>query len=163
MNEGRIRTIVLGIFLHAGRLLVFRGDDPARDVVFYRPLGGGIEFGERSRDAFIREMREELGAEVADIRYLGLIENIFTHLGKHGHEIVLLYAAQFVDPSFYTRESWMADDNGVPIQVLWKPLADFESGDLLVPRELLHLLKDMAGHGRSPRDESLLTLNDRPA
>ena len=34
MNEGRIRTIVLGIFLHEDRLLVFRGDDPARDVVF---------------------------------------------------------------------------------------------------------------------------------
>ena len=64
MNEGRIRTIVLGIFLHEDRLLVFRGDDPARDVVFYRPLGGGVEFGERSADAFVREMREELGAEL---------------------------------------------------------------------------------------------------
>ncbi len=99
MNEGRIRTIVLGIFLHEGRLLVFRGDDPSRGVVFYRPLGGGIEFGERSTDAFTREMREELGAEVTDIRYLGMIENIFSHLGKQGHEIVLLYAARLADPS----------------------------------------------------------------
>ncbi len=140
MNEGRIRTIVLGIFLHEGRLLVFRGDDPSRDVVFYRPLGGGIEFGEQSTEAFIREMREELGAEVTDIRYLGMIENIFAHRGKQGHEIVLLYAARFVDPSFYTREAWTGDDNGLPIPVLWKPLADFENGDFLVPRELLAFL-----------------------
>jgi len=137
MNEGRIRTIVLGIFLHEGRLLVFRGDDPSRDVVFYRPLGGGIEFGERSIDAFIREMREELDAEVTDIRYLGMLENIFSHLGKRGHEIVLLYAARFADAALYTRREWAGDDNGIAIQVLWKPLVDFGNGDLLVPRELL--------------------------
>jgi ADP-ribose pyrophosphatase YjhB (NUDIX family) len=145
MNEGSIRTIVLGIFLHEGRLLVFRGEDPARDEIFYRPLGGGIEFGERSRDAFVREMREELGAEVADLRYLGLIENIFTHQGRRGHEIALLYAARFAEPSLYEQGAFaLAQDNGVPIEVLWKPLADFEHGDLLVPRELLRLLKDSA-------------------
>lgn len=141
MNEHRIRTIVLGIFLHDGRLLVFRGEDPVRDVVFYRPLGGGIEFGERSCDAFVREMREELGAEVTDIRYLGMIENIFTHRGKRGHEIVLLYAARFADPTFYERRSWTGDEDGLAIEVLWKPLADFRNGDLLVPRELLALLE----------------------
>jgi ADP-ribose pyrophosphatase YjhB (NUDIX family) len=142
MNEGKIRTIVLGIFLHEGRLLVFRGEDPARDIVFYRPLGGGIEFGERSDEAFVREMREELGAEVTDIRYLGLIENIFAHRGKRGHEIVLLYAARFADPAFYVRQAWTGDDNGLPLEVCWKPLADFTNGDLLVPRELLGLLND---------------------
>ena len=112
MNEGRIRTIVLGIFLHEDRLLVFRGDDPSRDVVFYRPLGGGIEFGERSADAFVREMREELGAELTAIRYLGMLENIFTHVGKRGHEIVLLYAARFIDPSFYAARRGPATTTG---------------------------------------------------
>ena len=131
---------MLGIFLHEDRLLVFRGDDPVRDVVFYRPLGGGIEFGERSADAFVREMREELGAELTAVRYLGMIENIFTHAGKRGHEYVLLYAARFTDPTFYTRQAWIGDEDGQPIRVLWKPLADFRNGDLLVPRELLAFL-----------------------
>ena len=140
MNEGRIRTIALGIFLHEGRLLVFRGDDPARDVVFYRPLGGGIEFGEYGHQALVREMREELGAEVTDIRYLGMIENIFDHRGKRGHEIVLLYAARFADPALYTRQEWTGDEDGVAIPVMWKPLADFENDDFLVPRELLAFL-----------------------
>lgn len=141
MNEDKIRAIVLGIFVHEGRLLVFRGDDPARDVVFYRPLGGGIEFGEPSRAAFVREMREELGAEMADIRYLGMLESIFDHRGKRGHEIVLLYAARFTDPALYARDSWTGDDNGAAIAVLWKPLADFRDGDLLVPRGLLAFLE----------------------
>ena len=150
MNEGRIRTIVLGIFLHEGRLLVFRGDDPTRDVVFFRPLGGGIEFGERSIDAFTREMREELGAEVTGVHYLGMIENIFNHRGKQGHEIVLLYAARFADPALYTRQEWTGDEDGVAIPVMWKPLADFENGDFLVPRELLAFLKDLTGPGWAP-------------
>jgi ADP-ribose pyrophosphatase YjhB (NUDIX family) len=141
MNADRIRTIVLGIFRHEDRLLVFRGDDPSRNVVFYRPLGGGVEFGERSCDAFVREMREELGAEVTDVHFLGTLENIFTHRGKRGHEIVLLYAARFADPTLYTRQSWTGDDNGIAIPVLWKPLADFRNGDLLVPRELLAFLE----------------------
>ena len=144
MNEGKIRTIVLGIFLHEGRLLVFRGDDPSRDVVFYRPLGGGIEFGEYGHQALAREMREEVGAEVANIRYLGTIENIFSLRGKTGHEIVLLYAASFVDQETYARQDWTGDENGVAIQVMWKPLADFANGDLLVPRELLGFLQGAA-------------------
>ncbi len=142
MNEGKIRTIVLGIFLHNDRLLVFRGEDPGRDVVFYRPLGGGIEFGERGCDALVREMREELGAEVTDVRYLGTVENIFSHQGKRGHEIVLLYEGRFTDPALYEQETFAsAQDNGVPIEVSWKPLADFEAGAFLVPLELLGLLR----------------------
>ena len=140
MNEGKIRTIVLGIFLHEDRLLVFRGDDPARDVVFYRPLGGGIEFGERSADAFLREMREELGAELTAVRYLGMIENIFTHAGKRGHEYCAAVRRQIRRSDVLRAPAWTGDDNGLPIPVMWKPLADFRNGDLLVPRELLAFL-----------------------
>lgn len=143
MHEEKIRTIVLGIFLHNDRLLVFRGEDPERDVVFYRPLGGGIEFGERGCDALVREMREELGAEVTDVRYLGTLESIFTHRGKRGHEIALLYRARFTDPALYERETFeYAQDNGTPIAVSWKPIADFETGAFLVPRELLAIVRD---------------------
>ena len=152
MNNARIRTIVLGIFRQEDRLLVFEGSDPARDIVFYRPLGGGIEFGEYGHQALVREMREEIGAEVTGIRYLGLIENIFDFRGKQGHEIVLLYEGRFTDPSFYGREAFAsAQDNGVPIKVLWKPLADFEHGDRLVPNQLLQLLKDTPAAAQEAR------------
>jgi ADP-ribose pyrophosphatase YjhB (NUDIX family) len=141
MNEAKIRTIVLGIFRHQDRLLVFEGSDPARDVVFYRPLGGGIEFGEYGHQALAREMQEELDAEVTDIRFLGTIQNIFSFRGRQGHEIVLLYEGRFAEPSFYERQTMTGNDNGIPIEVSWKPLVDFENGALLVPRELLGFLK----------------------
>ncbi|MCX6029595.1 MAG: NUDIX domain-containing protein [Chloroflexi bacterium] len=143
MQSGKIRTIVLGIFLHEGRLLVFEGGDPATGRIFYRPLGGGIEFGEQSHQAFVRESREELGAEVTHARYLGMLENIFTLDGRMGHEMVLLYEAEFADPALYVREAFpLANDNGEPIKVLWKPLADFETGALLVPSGLLELIRN---------------------
>jgi len=91
MQTKRIRPLALGIFRRADTLLVFEGYDPVKGQVFYRPLGGGIEFGERGAEALAREMREEIGAEVANLRYLGLCENIFTNAGEIGHELVLLY------------------------------------------------------------------------
>ncbi len=142
MKSEQIRTIVLGIFQHEGRLLVFEGYDPIRDITFYRPLGGGIEFGEYGHQALAREMREEIGAEITDVRYLGAIESIFTHLGKQGHEIVLVYEARFIDPAFYQQSTLVAaEDDGTPLTVSWKPLADFENGAFLVPIELLELLR----------------------
>ncbi len=142
MKSGQIRTIVLGVFLHEGRLLVFEGYDPVRDVTFYRPLGGGVEFGEYGHQALVREMREEIDAEIADVRYLGAIESIFTHVGKQGHEIVLVYEARFIDPALYQRSTFAAsEDNGEVLAVSWKPLADFENGAFLVPIELLDLLR----------------------
>jgi len=141
MKDKQIRTIVLGIFRHEDRLLVFEGYDPIRDVTFYRPLGGGIEFGEYGRQALIREMREELAADITGLRYMGAIENIFTHAGGQGHEIVLVYEARFVDPDFYRRSTFAgAEDDGVPITVSWKPLSDFRNGAFLVPIELRELL-----------------------
>lgn len=143
MQSGKIRTIVLGIFLHEDRLLVFEGGATATGRIFYRPLGGGIEFGEQSHQAFVREIREELGAEVTHARYLGMLENIFTHDGRMSHEIVLLYEAEFADPALYAREAFpLANDNGQPIKVLWKPLADFETDALLVPSGLLEMLRN---------------------
>ena len=57
------------------------------------PWGGTIEFGERSEQTAIRELREEreeIGAEIKSLRLLGTLENIFTLDGNTGHEIVMV-------------------------------------------------------------------------
>ena len=46
----KIRPLALCIFLHQNKILVAEGYDPKKNQIFYRPLGGGIEFGERSND-----------------------------------------------------------------------------------------------------------------
>ncbi len=90
MDNKRIRPIVLGIIWRGDALLVFEAYDHVKDETYYRSLGGGIEFGERSQDALLREFHEELGVTLVGVRYLAALENIHTHNGQLGHEIVLL-------------------------------------------------------------------------
>ena len=147
--QAHIRVIAIAIFLHQGRIFVFKGRDPRSAQVFYRPLGGGIEFGERGRDALARELREELGAEIADAAYLGAIENIFTYDGQPRHELVLVYRARFTDPRMYDAPpSVFRERDGTPFLSLWKPLDEFRTGGPpLYPAGLMELLDGQVVHG----------------
>ena len=123
-------------------LLVFEGYDRVKDEVFYRPLGGGIEFGEYSQQAIRREFREELGAELDGLRYMATVENIFTCDGQAGHEIVLLFEATLADPSLYEREAFTVHEESERFVARWMPLRRFVGeGLLLYPDGLLELLK----------------------
>jgi 8-oxo-dGTP pyrophosphatase MutT (NUDIX family) len=145
MKEGQIRPIVICVFSHNGRILVAEGFDPLKQQLFYRPLGGAIEFGEYSREALVRELREEIQAEITNLRYLATLENIFIFNGQRGHEIVQVYDADFVDPSFYTQErlEGYEIEMGEPFQIVWKSLADLKANpaEPLYPNGLLDLLQ----------------------
>lgn len=102
-RQGRIRVLALALVMRGEELLVFRGNDPATGKVFHRPLGGGVEFGETEAEALRREMLEELGAEIADVRLRGVLENLFTWDARPWHEIVMLFDATLRDPALYAR------------------------------------------------------------
>jgi ADP-ribose pyrophosphatase YjhB (NUDIX family) len=137
-----IRPLALCIFRRDdGRVLVAPGYDPVKQKRFCRPLGGEIEFGERAEDAARREIREELGADVEDLQFLGAIENVFTYLGQPGHELVWLYEGRLSDPSLYTRDVIEADEGGATFEAHWVDLAVFVRGEApLYPDGLLELL-----------------------
>lgn len=71
MNQ--IRPIALCVFHHNNRILVFEGYDKAKDEIFYRPLGGGIEFGEMGEYAVRRELKEEINVDIDDMKFLGML------------------------------------------------------------------------------------------
>jgi 8-oxo-dGTP pyrophosphatase MutT (NUDIX family) len=52
---------------------VLRGSDPSDGRTFHRLLGGGVELGERSVEAVVREIAEELGATMLEPRLLGVL------------------------------------------------------------------------------------------
>jgi ADP-ribose pyrophosphatase YjhB (NUDIX family) len=125
-----------------GAILVAPGYDTVKQQRFYRPLGGGIEFGERAEDAARRELREELGAELDDLRLAGVFENLFTYQGQPGHELIWLYEARLADPSYYQSDVVIADESGSKFEVQWVPLGVFERGEApLYPEGLLALLQ----------------------
>ena len=141
MKPGQIRPIVICVFRDGDRTFVAEYHDLSSGVRFYRPLGGTIGFGEHSRECIVREMREEMGAEIKDLTYVGMIENIFTFDGKPGHEIVLVYEANFVDPRLYEVESFRCRDDGGEFVAAWKSIDEFRAEKApLYPEGLLDLL-----------------------
>lgn len=92
----KIRPLALALIRNsAGKLLFHEGTDSVKNEKFYRPLGGGIEFGETGTAAIVREFKEEINRDIDVLKLAGVFENIFTYEGKPGHEIVLLYEAKF--------------------------------------------------------------------
>ena len=134
------RPLALGLFEHEGRILVFEGRDPRRDLVFYRPLGGGIEFGEHSTEALVREIREELALEAETLGLVGVLENRFVHVGNAGHEIVFVHRARFLDPAAYNGDIPFAETQFTS-HAIWVPVSEFLSGQrVLFPDGLVELL-----------------------
>jgi 8-oxo-dGTP pyrophosphatase MutT (NUDIX family) len=139
----RIRPLAICIFSHRGRILAAKGHDPIKQQHFYRPLGGGIEFGEPAVETLHRELREELGVEIKDLRYIGALENIFTFNGMIGHEIVLVYDGAFIDASLYEREQMEGreDADNLQFTVEWKRLDEFTDETPVYPDGLIDLLR----------------------
>ena len=139
----QIRPLAICLFRNDDKILVSEELDPAKGETFYRPLGGGIEFGEHSADAIQRELMEEIGTEVKDLVYLGTLENIFTFNGTPGHEIVQVYDGALVEPGLYEQAviSGHEAEVNLPMKVVWKSLDEFGPGkSILYPDGLLELL-----------------------
>ena len=144
MSE-QIRPLAICLFQQEQRILVAEGYDPLKREQFYRPLGGGIEFGERGEETIQRELMEEIQAEAEDIRYLYTLENIFTFNGGRGHEIVMVYDGRLKDATLYAREVIEGTEldpfRNAPLKAVWKRLDEFGAGkDILYPHGLLENL-----------------------
>lgn len=114
---------------------------PPKGRLFIARSGGAIEFGEYGRDCVIREIREEMGAEIRDLTYLGTMEKIFVYDGTPGHEIVLVYEGSFADSHIYQAESIRCRNNGEKFVARRKPASQFREGKApLYPEGLLDLL-----------------------
>ena len=79
-KKNKIRVLALGLIRDGDRLFISQGYDSIKQETFYRVMGGGVDFGEYSRDALQREFKEEIEAELTNIKYLGCMENIFIHV-----------------------------------------------------------------------------------
>lgn len=143
MNQ--IRPLAICVFRHGDRILVAEGYDLVKQEYFYRPLGGGIEFGENSAETISREIREELNIEIdgGSLKYLGALENIFHFNGSMGHEIVMVYDGALKEPMLYKQKMITGQEaNGEDIRAVWKNIDEFEEGkSILYPTGLLKILK----------------------
>ena len=131
IKENEIRPLAVCIIKHNGRLLAGSGYDKIKKESFYRLLGGGIEFGEKSEEALKREFMEELGTGIENIKYLTTIENIFTYEDKHGHEIIIVFEADLANKELYEKDNIQITDDK-DSKAVWRNISDFISGKLIL-------------------------------
>jgi 8-oxo-dGTP pyrophosphatase MutT (NUDIX family) len=141
MNQ--IRPLAICVFRNKDRILVFEGYDPIKKQSFYRPLGGGIEFGEYGEEAVRREIMEELHTEIENLSYLGMLENVFVFNGTPGHEIVMVYDGALINSGLYDQSVIaVIEANGEEVRAMWKNLDEFGAGkSILYPVGLLEMLR----------------------
>lgn len=133
MNEyelAGIEVIARGVCVRDGKVLLCRAKGGATT---YLP-GGHVEFGETGREALVREVKEELGADAETGAFLGVVENSFQQHGKPHAEVNLVYELKLpADVAAQSQEDW--------IEFEWRGVADL--GDLL-PAEFRRLSEDTA-------------------
>lgn len=138
-----IENIVRGVCVINGHVLLCR---PKKGGYTYLP-GGHIEFGETSRAALVREMKEETGLDAEAGDFLGVVESQFEQHGQPHCEISLVYrltlgACPQADerglspkigglspqlPTVVAQEDW--------IEFAWWPLTKLSEANLL-PKEM---------------------------
>jgi 8-oxo-dGTP pyrophosphatase MutT (NUDIX family) len=138
----KIRSIAICWIEHNDHIFVHECYDPTKDQTFYRPLGGGIEFGETAKEAAKREFQEELKTDISVDDNYQVYENIFTFDGKPGHEIVFMLKAKFKDSSFYEQRDFIGDEGGTPFTAKWVHISEFTSGKrILYPDDFVNSLR----------------------
>jgi len=138
-----IRVIVIGLNWRDRSLLAAEVLDDVGRVKGVRPLGGEIEFGETWQSALRREFEEELDAEITISGKPLVMENIYTHEGMSGHEIVFVSDIEFVKGTFDSQDTLrFSEDNGVICTARWFDLDELDTGKIeLYPSGLKALLQ----------------------
>ena len=130
MNEyeiSGIENIARGVCVVDGKVLLCK---PKSGAYTYLP-GGHIEFGEKGREALVREIKEEMGLESEAGELLGVEECQFEQHGKPHAEINLIFKltipsclpSQASQP--LAQEDWIAFE--------WRDISDLENANLLPP------------------------------
>lgn len=141
-KKKKIRVIALAVLCWDDHIFVTEYIDEHTGNPYYRPLGGGVDFYETGEEAVIRELQEEINAELVNVQYAGMLENIFKMQSKRRHQICLMYTAQFAEAERQQIAYTVVGEEGEKnFNAMWKPLSIFREGEAnLYPDGLLTLL-----------------------
>ena len=86
------------LIVEEGKLLVVEDEDG-----FYT-IGGAIQVGERTEEAVIREVKEELGVKAQTGQLAFVVENRFEQAGVHFHNIEFHYLVDLLEDAPLTMQ-----------------------------------------------------------
>lgn len=142
-----IRPTALCLFEHQGRLLLQEFTNHITGQLFYRPFGGGLEFGEHAASAVRREILEELGSEISVPELVAVIEDIHDLGEGQKHNVIFLFRAQLMDEALLQVPEFRMLDNQTEHRAVWHPIRDIHQDVItLHPPELRARLKEFFPH-----------------
>lgn len=106
-------------------------------ALWYFLPGGHVEFGEETKTALAREIKEELGVESAVGDFIGIVENIFEQDKKERHEINLVFEVKIAEIDLSSKEDH--------IEFVWiakKKLPEEQIYPVALKASILQWLKD---------------------
>lgn len=88
-NDNKFFYRVSAIILNkdSSKILLFR----VKDKELYMLLGGKVKMLEESNKAITREIKEEIGYENIDFKFLGISEELVNAKGYNNHQLNIIY------------------------------------------------------------------------
>ena len=153
----RFNIRVYGLLMHDNNLLV--SDEFIRGSYFTKFPGGGLEFGEGTRDCLKREFMEETGLEVKVGDHLYTTDFFQVSAFNHKDQIISIYyfvsaanAAQLATKTkpFDFEPQQVADPNGQSEVFRWIPLSTLNADCVSLPIDkiVVNLLPEYLQHPR---------------
>lgn len=148
-EDGVFSYRVGGILIRNGRVLL----QQCNEEKSYAVPGGHVNFGEISKDAVIREFKEETGFDVKVERLLWIGELFFPRDAKPCHQICMYFLIELchkteiqLDNSFFAEDE--LERKKVSLKFSWIPLKELEDIELypLGIKEKLLNLSDSIEH-----------------
>lgn len=137
------RANTLGIIYRGNQILLEEneGSHSKGAGIYYRPIGGTIELGEKSSETLKREFYEELAVDIEISRYITCLENIYEIKGRIGHEITQIYEVSFKDAALYQRESFQVVEGNRITYAKWMDVKELsDSKIVLFPEGLIDFI-----------------------
>lgn len=141
-NEGRFNYRVAGIIIHNDKLLVMKDEHST----FYYIPGGRVSMNECSKDAIVREIKEELKVDVKVNRMLWVNENFFHEkfCNENFHEICFYYLLDMIDDKLINKgsEFLINEDEKKNLTFYWREInkiKDLELYPLFVKEQIMKL------------------------
>jgi 8-oxo-dGTP pyrophosphatase MutT (NUDIX family) len=82
--------------MHSGKVLLLR----RRHTEFWEFPGGGVDWGEEPSYSAKRELKEETGLDVSEVKFVGITSATYEKEGKMKHSVYLVYKGDVASEDF---------------------------------------------------------------